>query len=145
MRDTSMIKYAFGLATLAAMLAASFAHAQPPFPKLPETYSFMAKSEMMWPKSTHRVNRNGSKELFEVVNEAGDFHLIQLYDFQAHKVYSRDMNARTCTVQKYMSPYVSALQDPIAGWEEIRAEMAKSTTKVLRTEGVNGIATRVLD
>jgi hypothetical protein len=139
-----MIKHTFGL-TLAATLAAGFVHAQPAFPKLPETYSFLAKSELMWPKSTHTVNRNGSRERFEVVNESGDFHLIQLYDFQEHKVYVRDVNIKTCTVQKYISPYISALQDPIAGWEEVRAEMAKSVTKVLRTESVNGIATSVLD
>jgi hypothetical protein len=139
-----MIRHTLESAALVAM-AASLAFAQQPFPKLPETYSFLAKSEGMWPQSTHKVNRNGSKELLEVRNESGDFHLVQLYDFQAQKVYTRDINAKTCTVQKYLSPYLSSLQDPIGGWEEIRAEIAKQPPKVLRTESVNGIAARVVD
>jgi hypothetical protein len=140
-----MIRRTLESALLAAMLTASLAHAQQQLPKLPETYSFFAKSEGMWPKSTHKVNRNGPKELFEVRNESGDFHLIQLYDFQAQKVYTRDMNAKTCTVQKYTSPYLSVLQDPIGGWEEVRSGMATQPPKVLRTEKVNGIGAKVVD
>jgi hypothetical protein len=138
-----MINRTLGAAALGTMLAAGFAQAQPQSPKLPETYSFTARSEMMWPKSTHKVNRNGPKELVEVRNDSGDFHLVQLYDFQTQKVYTRDLNAKTCTVQKYISPYAPFGQDTIAGWEEIRSDAA--TGKVLRTESVNGIGARVVD
>jgi hypothetical protein len=130
---------------LGAVLAAGIVLAQPQ-PRLPETYSYTAKSEGMWPKSVHKVNRNGPKEVVEVRNESGDFHIVQLYDFQAHKVYTRDLNAKTCTVQDYVSPYASFLQDPIAGWDEMRREMAKGPApKVLRTETVNGIRAEVID
>lgn len=127
------------------VLAAGIMLAQPQ-PPLTETYSYTAKSEGMWPKSVHKVNRNGPKEVLEVRNESGDFHIVQLYDFQAHKVYTRDLNAKTCTLQDYTSPYASYLQDPIAGWDEMRREMAKGPApKVLRTETVNGIRAKVID
>lgn len=140
-----MINRTLGAAALGTLLAAGVTQIQAQLPKLPETYSFTANSEMMWPKSTHKVNRNGPKELFEVRNESGDFHLVQLYDFQAQKVYTRDLNAKTCTVQKYISPYAHVAQDPIAGWEEVRSPQAGAMGKALRTESVNGIGTRVVE
>jgi hypothetical protein len=133
-------------AALSTLLAAGFAQTQPPWPRLPETYSYSAKSEMMWPKSVHIINRNGAKELVGVRNESGDFHMVQLYDFQARKVYTRDLNAKTCTIQSYISPYAPVQQDSIAGWDELRRDMRKGAPpKVLRTEAVNGIMTKVVD
>ena len=55
-------------------------------PALPQTYSFVANSNMMGP-ATIKVNRNGSKELIEVTATSGDYHLRQLYDFKAHRVF----------------------------------------------------------
>lgn len=128
-------------AALGAVLAAGLAQAQ----ALPDAYSFTAKSEMVWPKSTHKVNRSGSKVLVEIVNEAGDFHTVQLYDLAAHKVYSRDLNAKTCTIQGYVSPQAPGPHDPIGNSEQMRLAMAKDPPKVLRTESVNGIVAKVVD
>ncbi len=139
-----MIKGTFGAAALAAMLAASPTEGWAQTSRMPQTYSFSAKGELVWPNSIHKVNRNGSKELVEVKSESGDFHLVQLYDFQAHRVYTRDLNAKTCTLQEYVSPY-APLNDPIGGWEDLEREMGSNPLKVLRTESVNGIGTRVAE
>jgi hypothetical protein len=122
-------------AALGVLLAVGLTYAQPPWPQLPETYSYSAKSNMMGPKSVHKINRNGAKELAEVKNEAGDFHLVQLYDFQAHKVYTRDLIAKSCTVQDYVSPYAPVQQDSIAGWDELRREMAKTAPPKILADG----------
>lgn len=128
-------------AALGAVLAAGVVHAQ----ALPDTYSYTAKSELVWPKSTHKVNRSGSKVLVEIINEAGDFHTLQLYDLAAQKVYSRDLNAKTCAIQGYVSPYVPNGHDPIGASGQMREAMAKDPPKVLRTESVGGIAAKVVD
>jgi len=140
-----MIKKTFGAASLAAIFAASLTPVQAQSDRLPETYSFSAKSEMVWPNSTHKVNRNGSKELVEIKNESGDFHIVQLFDFQAHRLYTSDLNAKTCTAQEYVSPYASVGHDPIGSSEEMRREMAGNPPKILRRESVNGIATKVVE
>jgi hypothetical protein len=127
-------------AVLGWMLAAILAPAQP----LPDTYSVVATGEMGGPLSI-KVNRNGSKELIEWRNESGDVHLRQLYDFQAHRVYNVDLVVNRCTIQEYASPFAPMNHDPIGGADEMRKEMAKDPPKVLRTEAVNGIKTRVAD
>ena len=115
-------------------------HAQAP--ALPQTYSFVANSNMMG-AATVKVNRNGSKELIELTATSGDYHLRQLYDFQAHRVYTVDVNANRCTSQEYTSSYAPTPHDPIGGG----AEMAKQTA-ALRTIGretVNGNAARLVE
>jgi hypothetical protein len=140
-----MIKQALTTAALGALLAAGLVQLQAQTLGMPETYSFTARSDMVWPKSTHTVNRNGSMELVEIKNDSGDFHLVQLYDFQAHKVYTRDLNAGSCTAQEYVSPYAPVPHDPIGGWEEMRRAMAGNPPKYVRTESVNGLRAKVVE
>jgi hypothetical protein len=129
----------------AISLAASATLLEAQLPKLPDTYSYSAASNMVWPDSTHQVNRSGSKVLVEIKNAKGDFHVIQLYDLQAHKLYNTDLIAKTCTVNPYTSPNAPDAQDPIGGSERMRTGMAAAPPKVLRTEVMNGIRARVIE
>lgn len=111
-------------------------------PTLPQTYAFTATSNMLGPM-TVTVNRNGSKELIEMAGSSGGLHLRLLYDFQAHRIYTVDLNANRCTTQEYASAYAPVMHDPIGGAEEMVRE-----TKALRTvsrENVNGIAARLVE
>jgi hypothetical protein len=111
-------------------------------PNLPQTYAFTATSNMMG-AMTITVNRNGSKELLEMASASGSMHLRLLYDFQAHRIYTLDLDSNLCSTQEYVSPYAPALHDPIGGAEEMVQQ-----TKALRTvgrENVNGIAARLVE
>lgn len=127
-------------AVLGWMLAAILARAQP----LPDTYSVVATGEMGGPLSI-KINRNGSKELIEWRNQSGDMHMRQLYDFQAHRLYNLDLAAKRCSIQEYVSPFAPMNFDPIGGADEMRKEMAKDPPKIMRTEAVNGMKTRVAE
>lgn len=127
-------------AALGWMLAAMLAPAQP----LPDTYSVVATGEMGGPLSI-RINRNGSKELIEWRNQSGDLHMRQLYDFQAHRLYNLDLAAKLCGIQEYVSAYAPLNFDPIGGANDLTKEMAKDPPKILRTEAVNGMKTRVAE
>ena len=111
-------------------------------PSLPQTYSFVANSNMMG-QATIKVNRNGSKELVEVAGASGNYHLRQLYDFQAHRVYTIDLNVNQCTSQEYTSDYAPALHDPIGGASEMAKEAGSLRT--IGREAVNGTAARLVE
>jgi hypothetical protein len=111
-------------------------------PRLPQTYSFVANSNMMGPASIN-VNRNGSKELIEVTGNSGDYHVRQLYDFQAHRVYTVDLNVNRCTSQEYTSAYAPGLHDPIGGATEIFRQAGSLRT--IGREAVNGTAARLVE
>ena len=115
-------------------------HAQAP--GLPQTYSFLANSNMMG-SATIKVNRNSFKELIELTATSGDYHLRQLYDFQAHRVYTVDLNVNRCTSQEYTSAYAPVLHDPIGG----AAEMARQagSLRTIAREAVNGTAARLVE
>jgi hypothetical protein len=127
-------------AALGWILAAILAQAQP----LPDTYSVVATGEMGGPLSI-KINRNGSKEVIEFRNQSGDMHMRQLYDFQAHRLYNQDLAAKRCSIQTYVSPFAPPNFDPIGGADQMRTAMAKDPPKILRTEAVNGIKTRVVE
>lgn len=123
----------------AALLLSTQSPAQTP--TLPQTYSFNATSNMMGPM-TLKVNRSGSKELIELTT-SGDLRLHLLYDFQAHRIFTVDLNGGRCTTQQYTSPYAPVLHDPIGGVEEIGRQMGSLRT--VSRETVNGISTRVVE
>lgn len=124
----------------AGLLLAAQAPAQTP--ALPQTYTFIATSNMSGPM-TVTVNRNGSKELIEMAGAAGGIHLRLLYDFQAHRIYTIDLDAGRCTTQEYSSPYAPALLDPVGGAEETARETRSLRT--VRREPVNGTAARLVE
>ena len=132
-----------------SLLASLATPARAQSPRMPETYSFLETSSLMWPEMTVKVNRNGSKELVERTRipkpgDSGQFHDRVLYDFQAHRIYSVDLISTVCTTQEYASPY-APMFDPIGGSEKMVAGFASNPPKDLRRETVNGIATKVFE
>ncbi len=117
---------------------------------LPETYSFLSTNSMIGPEMTVKVNRNGSKELIErtVVPKPGSsnrYHDRVLYDFQAHRIYTVDLNSQLCSTQAYTSPYAPSQLDPIGGAKEIQDQIAANPPKTLAVETVNGVRANVVE
>jgi len=135
---------------LGSLLAAGLpAQAPAPSSSLPETYSFTATESLIGPEMTVKGNRNGSKELIERIavprpGVANPFHDRVLYDFQAHRLYTTNLATNQCTTQQYDSPYAPVF-DPIGGSGEMLGELASHPPTVLRTESVNGIATKAIE
>jgi outer membrane lipoprotein-sorting protein len=125
---------AFGL-LLAAQIPAGAA-------TLPETYSFTASSVMSGP-STLTVNRNGSKELVDMDASSSGLHIRVLYDFQAHRIYTVDIETKTCTTQEYASPYAPVQWDPIGGAETMTRDAG--SLKPVGQEAVNGIPAKLVE
>lgn len=131
---------------LAAASLATPAGAQSP--GLPDTYSFSSSNSLVGPNLTVKVNRNGSKELIERTAQPGSsnpFHDRVLYDFQAGRIYTVDLNSKLCSTQVYTSAYAPPLLDPIGGAAETQKQLAANPPKALRAETVNGIRTRAAE
>ena len=109
---------------------------------LPQTYAFTATSNMLGPM-TVTVNRNGSRELIEMAAASGGLHLRLLYDIQAQRIYTVDLNVDRCTTQTYTSAYAPVMHDPIGGAEEMVREVGSLQT--ISRETVNGIAARLVE
>jgi hypothetical protein len=119
-------------------------------PGLPETYSFVSTNAMVGPEMTVKVNRNGSKELIErtVVPKAGSsngYHDRVLYDFQAHRLYTVDLESHVCSTQAYTSPYAPSQLDPIGGAKEMQVQIAANPPKTMAVETVNGMRANVVE
>jgi hypothetical protein len=123
-----------------ALLLAGQAPAQSP--ALPQTYAFTATSLMGGPM-TLTVSRNGSKELIEMAGAPGGLHLRILYDFQAHRLYTTNLDGGPCSTQEYSSAYAPPLHDPIGGREEMARETRSLQT--IRREPINGINARLVE
>jgi hypothetical protein len=112
----------------------------------PQTYSL---TQTMAGGMTVQVARDGSKESVEQTVSPGPngpgMHIRSLYDFAAKKVWTMNLAGGPCSVVVYTSPGVPSMFDPISGAEEIRAGLAQSKPAVLRSETVNGIATKVYE
>jgi hypothetical protein len=133
---------------LATGPAAGSALAQAPPPPLPQTYSVTVTTPI-GPGTTTKVARDGSKESVEQTvppsaNGPG-MHIRLLYDFAARKLWTMNLDGGPCTVVTYTSPAVPSAFDPISGAEEMRAGLAQYKPAVLRSETVNGIATKVYE
>jgi hypothetical protein len=109
---------------------------------LPQTYAFTATSNMMGPM-TITVNRNGTKELIELAGSGGGYHLRVLYDFQANRIFTVDLNSKQCTTQQYVSPYAPSLHDPIGAAGETGSQAG--ALRAISRESVNGISARVVE
>jgi len=111
----------------------------------PETYTFT----MMARTVTVIAARDGSKESLEQVMAPSatgpGMHIRQIYDFATHKYWTISFDGTPCVLATYTSPALPAAFDPISGAEEMRQEMAKLKPAVLRTETVNGLATKVYE
>jgi hypothetical protein len=101
--------------------------------------------------STVKIYRSDSKELVEITitpwsaNPKG-VHMSYLFDFAAHKAYTRDLEQNACSWMKYVSPDAPVTYDPITGSQQMMPKLAKSmggAVKVVGTESLNGIPARI--
>jgi len=96
-----------------------------------------------------KLSRNGSKELVELTvspwagNPKG-VHMRYLFDLQAHKAYSQDLDNNSCAWMKYASGRAPVNYDPISGAAG-EPEMAKAKEKAVGTETVNGIPSYIAE
>jgi hypothetical protein len=126
------------LCTLVSGLALALTAAQPS--SLPQAYGFQATSRVFGQMEL-KVNRNVSKEIIEITGRS--YHIRVLYDFQAHRIYTTDLNTNSCTTQEYTSSYAPTAHDPIGGLEEMKKQGGPPPT--MRDETVNGIAAKVAE
>ena len=135
------------LFTLASGFGVSFLQAQG---AAPQTYSFTTVSG----STMIKVTRDGPKEVVDQVMLAGpgrekDFRLYNLYDFQAHKIYTKVLSDPSvpCSVMEYTSPAAPSMFDLISGAPEMLGGSGgdQGQGKQLGTETINGIATNVME
>lgn len=129
--------------TLALAPGAAYAQARP---APPQTYSLTMS---MGGGLTVNSARDGSKQSLEQImpksaNGPG-MHIRQIYDFSTHKYWTMDLEGGSCTLATYTSPALPASFDPVGAAAEMQAEIAKMKPAVLRTETVNGFATKVYE
>ncbi|HOC19345.1 MAG TPA: hypothetical protein PKK95_13815 [Vicinamibacterales bacterium] len=128
------------LLVLAAAAATAFAQA-------PQTYTITMKQG---PNNTTIVtSRDGSKESVEQKvppSKIGPgMHVRLLYDLAAHKLWSMDLEGGPCSVVAYTSPEVPGPFDPISSGSETMARMSKEKLTPLRSETINGLATKLYE
>ena len=126
---------------LIVVLAQTIASAQ-----TPRTYSLTLS---VGGNLTVQVARDGSMESVEQTvppsKNGPGMHIRSLYDLAAHTVWTMNLEGGPCTVVAYTSPEVPSMFDPIGGAEEMRAGLAREKPTALRSETVNGIATKVYE
>jgi hypothetical protein len=99
-----------------------------------------------------KIVRDGPKEAVDQIMPVGpdrnkEFHNHILYDFQAHKIYTKLVSDPTvpCTVMNYTSSAAPPELDMISGAADAMKELQIQHAKQVGTETLNGIATRVLE
>ncbi len=104
--------------------------------------------------SVVKISRDGSKEVVDQIMPVSpgrdkEFHNHLLYDFQAHKLYTKVVSDPSvpCGVQEYTDPAAPAEFDPISGSDALMKELTSGGGQVKQagTDTVNGIATKVLE
>ena len=103
--------------------------------------------------SVVKISRDGSKEAVDQTMPAGpgrdkEYHSHLLYDFQAHKLYTKILSDPSvpCGVQDYADPAAPAEFDPITGSDALLKEMTgPGQMKQSGTETVNGFAAKIMD
>lgn len=123
-----------------------------PQTSVPQAYSYIQDpaAGVMGP-SVVKVARDGPKEAIDQILPVGpgrakEFHNHILYDFQAHKIYTRLVSDPSvpCSVMTYTSPAVPDEFDVItASADSIKDFLAHA--RLLRKETVNGIPTKVME
>jgi len=100
------------------------------------------------------LSRDGPKEAVDQIMPAGsgrdkELRTHILYDFQAHKVYTKNVSNASvpCSVMKYNSPAAPPMFDPISGSADLMKEFTSKNgqMKEVGTETVNGISTKVME
>jgi hypothetical protein len=128
------------LLVLAATAAMAFA-------QTPQAYTITMRQGAN--NTTIVTSRDGSKESVEQKVPPGKMgpgmHIRLLYDLAAHKLWSMSLEGGPCTVVAYTSPEVPAPFDPISSSSETMARMSKEKLTPLRSETVNGLATKLYE
>jgi len=145
-----MKRSSLAAAFFAFLFGAAYAPAQPKPAPVPDTYSFTAVSSLVGPEMTIQVNRNGSKELVERTafprpGVAKPFHDRVLYDFQAHRLFTLDLNSNICSTQEYETAYAPEMIDPIGGIPAMSGNIPDNPPGGWKHEAVNGIAAKVAE
>jgi hypothetical protein len=99
-----------------------------------------------------KVVRDGPREAVDQIMPVGpgrnkEFHNHILYDFQAHKIYTKLVSDPTvpCSVMDYTSPAAPREFDMISGAADAMKDMEQQHVRQIGTETMNGIATRVME
>lgn len=128
-----------------------FAFAAALWPQSPQTYSYtMDPAPSLMGASVVKVARDGPREAIDQIlpiapGRAKEFHNHILYDFQAHKIYTKLVSDPSvpCTVMTYTSPAVPDEFDVMNPSPDIKDFLAHAT--LLRREILNGIPAKVLE
>ncbi len=117
----------------------------------PQVYSYTQDpaTSLMGP-SIVKVVRDGPKEAIDQILPVGpgrakEFHNHILYDFQAHKIYTKLISDPSvpCTVMDYTSPAAPDEFDVMNVSPDMKGFLAHAT--LLRRETVNGIPAKVME
>jgi hypothetical protein len=99
-----------------------------------------------------KIVRDGPREAVNQIMPVGpgrdkEFHNHILYDFQAHKIYTKLVSdpAVPCTVMDYTSPAAPRGFDMISSAADAMKDMEQQHIKQIGTETINGIATKVME
>jgi hypothetical protein len=127
-----------------ALASALAAWAQAPKP--PETYSFTATASTVSSPMSIKANRNGPREVIEraTIGAPEKFHDRVWYDFQAHRLYTLNLNSKICSTQEYASAYAPGLIDPIGGAAEAAGGLSGLPPQGWSKDTINGIAVKVI-
>jgi hypothetical protein len=117
----------------------------------PQAYSYTIDPATFALTTTLKVARDGPKEAVDQIEPAGpsrakEFHNHILYDFAAHKIYTKAISDPSvpCTVMDYTSPSAPAEFDLFAFSAESGKEF-KEHGKQVGKETVNGIPAKVME
>lgn len=120
----------------------------------PQTYSLtsvsmLTEASMFTGRAANlKIYRNGSKELVDLTlppaqTGSQGVHMSYLFDFQAHKAYTLDVNTNACSWMNYVSARAPVNYDPLTGSDAVLAELANQSPQVLGTQVINGISAKV--
>jgi outer membrane lipoprotein-sorting protein len=96
---------------------------------------------------TVKSQRNGAKEVVQLTSRKDPkrLNVKNFYDFQAHKVYSLDLNTSLCNEVAYASPYAPPLNDVVGGAFQFTEELVKLNAKSVPGETIAGLPTRLFE
>ncbi len=95
-----------------------------------------------------KIYRSGAKELVEVTvapyaaNPKG-VHMSYLFDFAAHKAYTRDLDHNACSWMRYISADAPVNYDPVTGSSKMLEGLPLGSAKAAGTQTLSGTTYKV--
>ncbi len=121
----------------------------------PDAYSLTEDLQLgLFGPTVVMLNRDGPKEAVDQIVPAGsgrnrELHTRMLYDFEVHKVYTRNLSDASvpCSVMEYTSLGAPAIFDPIGSAADSMKEFTSKDgeMKEVGKETINGIPTTVME